>query len=99
MLAETDEGMTGHIEYSTHLFDRETIERMRGHYRALLEALVSDPERAIDAVPMLTADEYRTIVRDWNDTARDYPRSTHPAPALPRTGCAHPRGGRGRRRA
>lgn len=73
VLAETDEGMTGHIEYSTHLFDRETIERMRGHYRALLEALVSDPERAIDAVPMLTADEYRTIVRDWNDTARDYP--------------------------
>jgi amino acid adenylation domain-containing protein len=72
-LAETGEGIVGHLEYSTHLFDRGTIERMRGHFRTLLEAIVADPSRSIDRLPLLDAQEYATVVRDWNATTRAYP--------------------------
>src|SRR5690606_5204004 len=43
--------------YNTDLFDRETIERMAGHYRTLLEAAVQDPTKPISRLPILTAEE------------------------------------------
>src|SRR5690606_6079074 len=38
---------TAVLRYDSDLFDRETIERMAGHYRTLLEAAVQDPSTPI----------------------------------------------------
>jgi amino acid adenylation domain-containing protein len=45
--------------YSADLFDGETIERMQGHFRTLLESIVREPETRISQLEMLTEEEQR----------------------------------------
>jgi non-ribosomal peptide synthetase component F len=73
-LVEKEHGIGGHIEYSTDLFDRDRIERMAGHYRTLLEAIVADPDQPIATLPILTEAERHQILVEWNDTTVDYPK-------------------------
>lgn len=61
------------LEYSTDLFDRDTIVRMAGYFRTLLEGIVVNPDVYINLLPLLPRDEYRQVVDDWNETAVDYP--------------------------
>src|SRR5690606_8587661 len=49
--------------YNTDLFERATIERMAGHYRTLLEAVVEDPARSISRLPILTPEERQAAER------------------------------------
>jgi hypothetical protein len=53
-LAEGENRLIGYFEYSTDLFNRDTIERMVGHFNTLLEAVVADPEQPISTLPILT---------------------------------------------
>jgi non-ribosomal peptide synthetase component F len=79
-LGLTDEGgrIEGAIEYSTDLYDAETVGRMAKHYGRLLEALVAHPDRPISQAPMVTDGERRRICVEWNATARAYPpRGVH----------------------
>ncbi|HKP75085.1 MAG TPA: amino acid adenylation domain-containing protein, partial [Longimicrobiaceae bacterium] len=73
-LEEAPDGLRGQIEYATDLFDAETVERIAGHLRVLLAAALAEPETAISALPLLAEAERRTLLEEWNDTARDYPR-------------------------
>jgi len=68
-LEETAQGMTGVIEYSTDLFDQETMQRMFGHLRTLLAGVVANPEERICALPLLTAAEKDRLLVQWNDTS------------------------------
>ena len=72
---ESPEGLNGSFEYATDLFERSTIQRMAGHWRALLEAMVAAPERRISELPLLTDTERHQLVLEWNATPRDYPRN------------------------
>lgn len=67
-LWETAEGLKGWFEYSTDLFDRDTIVRMGEHFRSLLEGIVADPEQRISRLALLSEKERRQILVDWNDT-------------------------------
>ncbi len=62
-------------EFNTDIFDRDTIERMMGHYVTLLEAIAVNQEQKISQLPLLTAGERSTILDQWNATAVDYPRT------------------------
>jgi amino acid adenylation domain-containing protein len=73
-LWEAPHEVTGGIEYSTDLFDADTVARLAGHFRNLLEGMVADPERPLSQLPLLAPDEHRRLVVDWNATARPYPR-------------------------
>ncbi|HZQ68471.1 MAG TPA: condensation domain-containing protein, partial [Terriglobales bacterium] len=73
-LIETGEGLRGRMEYNTDLFEAGTIERMLGHYQALLEAAVASPEVPVSELPLLTGAERQQLLRDWNRTEFDYPR-------------------------
>ncbi|MEG4228700.1 amino acid adenylation domain-containing protein [Microcoleus sp. N9_B2] len=72
-LQETSEGIVGRFEYSTDLFNADTIDRMVGHFQTLLEAIVANPEQKIAELPILTEFERQQLVA-WNDTATDYPK-------------------------
>ncbi|WP_146192724.1 non-ribosomal peptide synthetase, partial [Streptomyces sp. A244] len=74
-LVLTDGGgaMSGAIEYSTALFDAGTIDRMAGHFVALLGTLTADAHLSLGEVPMLTAAEHDQVVRQWNATAEPLP--------------------------
>jgi non-ribosomal peptide synthetase component F len=73
-LRERDGRYIGYFEYSTTLFDRDTIERMAGHYQTLLEAIVTHPDQPIATLFILTDAERHKILVEWNDTAADYPK-------------------------
>jgi surfactin family lipopeptide synthetase A len=60
------------FEYSTDLFDRGTIERMLHHFVRLLEEATLDPDRPIDAIPILNEKELAQL-ESWNSTEAHYP--------------------------
>ena len=73
-LEELRGDMAGVVEYSTALFERETIERMMGHFKNLLESIVRGSEVGIGELEMLREEERREIVEEWNRTVVEYPR-------------------------
>jgi amino acid adenylation domain-containing protein len=76
LLEETPEGLGGALNYNTDLFDASTAERMVGHYRTLLEAIVTGEERRLAELPLLTAVEREQLLVQWNATSADFPRDT-----------------------
>ena len=62
------------IEYKRDLFAPETIARLAGHYRTLLEGVAADPDCPLSALPILDEIEAHRLLVEWNATARDYPR-------------------------
>lgn len=73
-MEDTREGLVGAFEYSTDLFERETIVRLIGHLQTLLEGAVANPEQSLADLPLLGEAERRRIVVDWNDSSTAYPR-------------------------
>ncbi len=59
-------------------FSRDAITRFIGHFinllSAALEGIVANPEQRVGELRMLSADEERQVVEEWNDTAREYAR-------------------------
>ncbi|MBM4297515.1 MAG: AMP-binding protein, partial [Deltaproteobacteria bacterium] len=72
-VTEVGSALNSSISYRTSMFSAETIRRWLQHYHAVLEAIVTDPDRCIGDLPMLTAAERHQLLVEWNDTRRDYP--------------------------
>jgi amino acid adenylation domain-containing protein len=51
-----------------------TASRMLEHLRHLLESMVSMPEARLDCLPILSDNERRQTIDEWNDSARAYER-------------------------
>ncbi|HEX2188309.1 MAG TPA: amino acid adenylation domain-containing protein [Longimicrobiaceae bacterium] len=60
------------LEYATELFDAATVERMAEHLRVLLAGIAADPERRVSDLPLMSAEERRRVVSDWNATGRPF---------------------------
>jgi amino acid adenylation domain-containing protein len=73
LLYEDVGGYWGRFEYCTDLFEAQTIRRLCGHYGALLQAIVRDPDRSIAMLPLLTDAEQQQLLVEWNETKTDYP--------------------------
>jgi amino acid adenylation domain-containing protein len=67
-VGETDGRLSGQLEYNTDLFDAATIRRMARHLEHLLETAVSNADEQVSRLPLLTDDERRQILFEWNDT-------------------------------
>jgi amino acid adenylation domain-containing protein len=70
----TKDGLVGHFEYSTDLFDESTIRRYIGYFLLLLENVSLLKETAIGDLPMISEDEKRRLLADINDTRTQYPK-------------------------
>ncbi|HZR43343.1 MAG TPA: amino acid adenylation domain-containing protein, partial [Ktedonobacteraceae bacterium] len=75
-MGECKDGLLGTIEYSTDLFDTETIARMVLHFKTLLEAVLANPLQRVMDLPLLTSAEKQQVLLDWNATQSDYLRDT-----------------------
>jgi amino acid adenylation domain-containing protein len=60
-------------EYSTDLFEAESIQRMAGHFEALLRRLVQAPQQPYASFSLLTPAETQELLA-WNHTPFDHPR-------------------------
>jgi amino acid adenylation domain-containing protein len=72
--ADSSEGISGFVIYSTDLFDEATIARMLGHFQILLEGIVNNPEHQIAQLPLLSKSALDNVLVKWNDTQLDYPQ-------------------------
>lgn len=54
-------------------FDAETITRMLGHLRTLLEGMIADPQRPVGELPLLTEAELELMLTSWNRTETEFP--------------------------
>ena len=71
-VGEGPDGLMGSWNYSSDLFERDTIARWAESFSVLLEGIVSNPEISVSQLPILSASEYGTLVREWNDTVASY---------------------------
>ena len=64
-LTEGASDVEGFLEYSTALWNAETMARMREHYRVLVEAIAADPDRPVSRLPLLPDGE-RCLLFGWS---------------------------------
>jgi amino acid adenylation domain-containing protein/thioester reductase-like protein len=69
---ESEQGLKAQLEYSTDLFNADTIERLLQHFQTLLAGIIAQPDQTLAHLPLLTSAEQQ-LLRDWNNTPRDYP--------------------------
>ncbi|MFE8600248.1 amino acid adenylation domain-containing protein [Archangium violaceum] len=78
-LGDGPEGFAGSLDYSVALFDASTAARMMEHLKLLLEGLVARPDQRLGDLALVSENERRRLLVEWNDTKRE----------LPREACAH----------
>jgi amino acid adenylation domain-containing protein/non-ribosomal peptide synthase protein (TIGR01720 family) len=66
---EEDDGLVAAFEYNTDLFEAATVERMGRHFETLLWDGVTQPDRRVSELRLLTPEEQRRMLVDWNATA------------------------------
>ena len=71
-LEETQAGLVGSLEYSTDLFDSETIAHLLRHFETLLESIVVNPDRRLLDLSLLDETEQSRILKTWNETRAEY---------------------------
>ncbi|HEU4324282.1 MAG TPA: amino acid adenylation domain-containing protein [Roseiflexaceae bacterium] len=72
-VTEDAEGLRAAIEYRTALFSPDTAARVLGHWQTLLEAMAADLDRPLADAPLLTEQERRRLLADWNATTASIP--------------------------
>jgi amino acid adenylation domain-containing protein len=65
MLTESDEGLTGMLEYATDLFKPSTIARMVSQFECLLDAIVAQPECQLSELPLLDRQASNQLVDEF----------------------------------
>ncbi len=71
--------IAGKVKYRTSLFKRETIERLKEHYCAILQSIARNPGLPISGIQMLSREEREYLLHTVNNTYAGYPedRTVH----------------------
>ena len=70
-IAENQDCLYGQVEYCTDLYSEQTINRMMGHYRELLYAVVKAPNQLIGNLKMLDKAEQERLLNEFNNPGVD----------------------------
>ncbi|HEX8189934.1 MAG TPA: amino acid adenylation domain-containing protein, partial [Pyrinomonadaceae bacterium] len=71
---ELDGALALEFDYDRGRYRAEAVARLAGQFRQLLRSAVDEPRRAVGGLRMLSPDERRQILSEWNETAADFPR-------------------------
>ncbi|MDA3927423.1 MAG: amino acid adenylation domain-containing protein, partial [Prolixibacteraceae bacterium] len=72
---DSHDELIGQLSYATSLFNRNTISRLYKHLHQLLKGLVENPTLPYSQIGLLDANEYNTIIHQWNKTTKKIPRN------------------------
>lgn len=64
--------LNAHFRYDATFFAREDMERFAQHFQALVTSVLDDPQQKIAEIPLLSAEERRKTLVEWNRTEADY---------------------------
>ncbi|HRP55249.1 amino acid adenylation domain-containing protein [Agriterribacter sp.] len=70
--AEYNGLLGGEIEYSTQLFEKDTIDRMCRHFTELMTKAVENPAKPLEEIEILQSDEKHQLLKLWNNTGKDF---------------------------
>lgn len=66
-----------YLDYRTDLFTEETIERFISYYKNILRIVSENVHISLSEINMLSKEEYKLLVEDYNDTTLEYNRDTN----------------------
>ncbi|WHX16504.1 non-ribosomal peptide synthase/polyketide synthase [Streptomyces malaysiensis subsp. malaysiensis] len=66
-------GLRGVLEFTTDLFDRDTVETLGRRYLRVLRGMVDAPDAPLDRIDLLDEVESRSVLSVWNDTVCEVP--------------------------
>ncbi|MEU6990937.1 amino acid adenylation domain-containing protein [Streptomyces sp. NPDC046465] len=69
------QGISGAVEYSSDLYDASTVQALFDRWIRLLDTATAHPEQPLSTIGILSGEEYREVVGDFNDTALSLPLS------------------------
>ncbi|WP_374297934.1 amino acid adenylation domain-containing protein, partial [Sphingomonas sp.] len=72
----TAAGIVGHLEYASDLFDRATVEMFAERLIRLLDVAVTEPDRVIGRLEILSDAERRALLQVSDGTSRPAPTAT-----------------------
>ncbi|HEX8320473.1 non-ribosomal peptide synthetase/type I polyketide synthase [Longimicrobium sp.] len=72
-ITETDDELEVRCDYSTDLFDHETVERWLGLFERLLEQVAADPGTRLRDLALIGPEERRRVLEEWNRTETAVP--------------------------
>lgn len=72
-IVDAPTGLTVSLQHSPAAVPTDAVRRIGTHLRTLLAAALADPDRPVAELPVLPADEFDRVTREWNDTGRAYP--------------------------
>ncbi|MGW7465281.1 amino acid adenylation domain-containing protein [Streptomyces xantholiticus] len=70
------DGMRLGVEYSTDLFDHDTVANMATRFLRVLQAVTQNPEHPLGSLELLSADERRQVLVDWKGDVVEAPVAT-----------------------
>lgn len=75
VMSESGGTLSGAFEYDCDLFDAATIQRMTGHFQTLLNSILRNPHQPVSMLSMLTEEERRRVLVEWNATGAEFPEN------------------------
>ena len=72
--ARNKDGIEVEMNYCTSLFKDDTIRRLGQHYVKVLERVASDPEATLKDINLLSGEEEKLLLREFNQTETPYLR-------------------------
>ena len=75
-LADSGKSLEVKCDYNTSLFCEETIQRWLQHFICLLDGITNSPSRKLGEISLLSAEEERKLIEDFNDTESAFPQDT-----------------------
>ncbi|MCP5049719.1 MAG: AMP-binding protein, partial [bacterium] len=61
------------IEYYTGIFREETVQRSAYHFINIVKAVINEPSIKLKDIPIITEEEKRQVLFEFNDTETPYP--------------------------
>ncbi|MFC2155840.1 amino acid adenylation domain-containing protein [Acidobacteriota bacterium] len=61
------------FEYNTGCFREETVRRFSGYFTSVLSAIAEHPEIKLSEIEIISGEEKRRILREFNETGAGYP--------------------------
>jgi len=71
---EKEENLSLTLEYSTQLFKGNTIQRYITYYKKIITAIITNPSIKIADIEIITPEEKKQLLLEFNDTHREYPQ-------------------------
>jgi amino acid adenylation domain-containing protein len=68
-----ESGLELEFQYDAARLERGAVERIAGYYQNLLALAMAHPETAVSRLPLLSENDRRELLAEWNQTAAEYP--------------------------